>query len=72
MQGEGEEEQVCPPLFGFASLSTAGMLDSITTEVLGPHQKQRNSRCAGVAVHHALELPEDMQAPCNMKRLFGL
>ena len=36
IQGEETEEQVCPPLFGFASSDDAEQLDIIADEVLGP------------------------------------
>jgi len=34
-QGDWDEEQVCPPLFGFVSPTDADQLDSIADDILG-------------------------------------
>lgn len=45
MQGDWEEEQVCPPLFGFASPIDGDELESIADDVLGTDDDPRPSRC---------------------------
>ncbi len=57
MQGDWEEEQVCPPLFGFASPIDADELENIADEVLGtqgPDDDPRPPRCRFIPFSKAL------------------